>query len=180
MGIIYNKARFEQQTDFTEIVTWSSDIDLYSNINNKAHVWTEFKTIGSGVPYGQKLAFKRLVSDMGQVKPAFLAIAEHDTRPSEYIDGSNSICRSILYRLPNMFSVQEYIYETHFPTVNQFISDLTLHLTQPKALKAAPTFWEGFNLLDVTEEYDCIDDIPKDIPEEFFHHIRNELEAHKQ
>lgn len=184
MQHVYNQSRFNQQSDFSHVALWGSDIDFFSEVADKAYIKVEWKCLGQSLPWGQELGFKRFVHDMGQVKPTFSVIAEHSTDPSEFINGDNSYVRAVRYRLPNMHKSDEYLYMETRPTLNQWLSDFTLEFRiADRMLRGVPQFWEGWSVPLCTKEdslsYDFIEDIPKSTaPSEFFDYIRPVTEAH--
>ena len=186
MNHIFHQARFDQRSDFSEVTLWGSDVDFFSEVNNKAYILVEWKCAGKSLPRGQELGFRRLVSDLGQVKPSFLVVAEHTTTPDEAISGSNSNVISVRYRLPNMHSASEYFYEDMLPTLNQWLSDFSLQFAVPqRMLRSSLELWEGFNgpMLCSEEEadrYEYIEDVPREYskPSEFFDHIRPVRDAY--
>lgn len=177
MKHIYNKARFNQKSDFSAVTLWGSDLDFFSEIANKCYVVVEWKTKGTELPNAQELAYRRFVQDMGNVKPVFCVVAEHDTDPSEAIHGDNSVVKRVRYRLPNMHTSDEYLYVNDIPTLNQWLSDCALNLRIPHRMcRNVPEFWEGFPKQLCTDaeanEYECIEDVPRTPPpSEFFEHI---------
>jgi hypothetical protein len=183
MNHINNQARFSQKSDFSQVTLWGSDIDFFSEIAGKCYILVEWKTEGTGLPHAQELAFRRFVQDMGQVKPVFCVIAEHDTHPSEAITGHNSLVKRVRYRLPSMHTSDEYLYEDETPTLNQWLSDCALELRFKNSIfRGVPEFWEGFPVMLCSEEeayaYEYIEDIPKKpAPSAFFDHIRPVLEG---
>ena len=186
MNHIYDQARFDQRSDFSEVTFWGSDVDFFSEVNGKAYILVEWKCAGKSLPRGQELGFRRLVSDLGQVKPSFLVVAEHRTTPDEAINGNNSKVISVRYRLPNMHSASEYFYEDMLPTLNQWLSDFSLEFVVPeRMLRSSLELWEGFDgpMLcseDEANRYEYIEDVPREYskPSEFFDHIRPVRDAY--
>lgn len=186
MNHIFNKARFEQQSDFSNVTLWGSDIDFFSEVADKAYIAVEWKCAGQELPRGQEIGFRRLISDLGQVKPSFLVVAEHTTQPSDAISGNNSKVVRVNYRLPNMHAPNQYLYEGPLPSLNQWLSDFSMEFKTPqRMLRGTPSFWEGYAgpMLCSEEEadgYEYIEDIPRMYPatSEFFDHLRPVKDAY--
>ena len=184
MDHIYNEARFNQSSDFSNVVLWGSDMDYFSEVADKAYITVEWKCVGQALPRGQELGFRRLVNDLGKVKPTFLVVAEHETDPSEPIHGDNSHVVSVRYRLPNMYKSEEYLYGEDVPTLNQWLSDFSLYFSVPHRMyRGTPHFWEGHPVQLVSDEeantYEYIEDVPrKPAPSAFFDHLRPVRDAY--
>lgn len=178
MEHIFNKARFNQAADFSKVTLWGSDVDYFSEVANKCYVLVEWKTKGTALPHGQELAYRRFVQDMGNVKPVFCVVAEHETETSDTIHGENSLVKCVRYRFPNMPKSDEYFYEYQRPTLNQWLSDFAVEFRiGPNMMRNTPEFWEGFPKQLCSDEeadaYEYIEDVPRmPAPSEFFDHIR--------
>ena len=171
MQHIYSPQRFNQKADFSGVLLPGTDIDFFSEYGNKLYVVVEWKCVGAGLPPGQMMGFKRLVNDLGQVKPVFVVVAYHDTHPSENIDGKNSRVAQVFYRLPNMTKMDDYIYEAgDLPTLNEWLGDFSYEWRLQRVLKARPVpLWEGIPAI-VEEDWDGTTQ-PQG-PSAFFDHIR--------
>ena len=167
---INNNDRFHQKADFSNVLMAGTDVDFITEIGNQLYVAVEWKVIGNGMPAGQALCFKRLVRDLGKVKPVFHVVAYHDTKASEPIDGDNSFVGQVLYRLPNMARADEYFYEGDTPSLNEWMGDLSYEWGIQRILKFRPVpLWEGIPKVDL-ETWDGVSQ-PKG-PSAFFDHIR--------
>ena len=187
MNHIYNQARFNQSSDFSNVTLWGSDIDYFSEVAERAYIAVEWKCAGQALPRGQELGFGRLVNDLGKVKPSFLVVAEHNTHPDDPIHGDNSYVVSVRYRLPNMYKSEEYRYGEDVPTLNQWLSDFSLHYLIPHRMhRGTPHFWEGFPQQLVSDEeantYKYIEDVPRRYPDGgpkgFFDYTRTVRDAY--
>jgi len=186
MNHIFNKARFEQQSDFSNVMMWGSDIDYFSEVADKAYIAVEWKCAGQELPRGQEIGFRRLVSDLGQVKPSFLVVAEHSTSPDDAIHGDNSKVVRVNYRLPNMHAPGQYLYDGQLPSLNQWLSDFTLEFQIPHRMNRNTLHpWEGYAgpMLcseDEANGYEYLEDIPRmyPAPSEFFDHLRPVKDAY--
>lgn len=167
---INNNDRFHQKADFSNVLMAGTDVDFITEIGNQLYVAVEWKVIGNGMPAGQALCFKRLVRDLGKVKPVFHVVAYHDTQASEPINGGNSFVGQVLYRLPNMARADEYFYEGDTPSLNEWMGDLSYEWGIQRILKFRPVpLWEGIPKVDL-ETWDGVSQ-PKG-PSAFFDHIR--------
>jgi len=89
-GEIRNRERAKQLRDFTGL-RWGkitpTDIDSFTEFDDKLYVWTEAKLRGVKMPYGQRLAFQRLcdaIAETGRI--ATYLVVEHDGAPGQDID----------------------------------------------------------------------------------------------
>lgn len=171
MTHIFNPDRFHQKADFGNMLIAGTDVDFFAEIRDRLYLMVEWKCAGAGLPPGQRLAFKRLVSDLGQVKPTFHVVAYHDTQPTETIHGENSMVASVMYRIPNMASGQEYIYDSgDLPTLNQWLGDFSYEWRLQQVLRARPVpMWEGIPRIQ-HEDWDGT--TQTDGPSAFFDDIR--------
>lgn len=84
-GKIRNKEYAQQIVDF-EGLQWGTitptDIDGCIEYKDKAFIFFESKHRGKELEGGQKLAFERLINDLGEKKPAILIFAWHDNEPN--------------------------------------------------------------------------------------------------
>ena len=186
MNHIFDRARFDQQSDFSNVTMWGSDMDYFSEVAEKAYTAVEWNCAGQELPRGQEICFRRLISDLGQVKPCFLVVAEHNTSPEEAIHGDNSKVVRVNYRLPNMHTSSQYLYDGPLPSLNQWLSDFSLEFRIPHRMnRNTPSFWEGYAgpMLSSEEEangFEYIEDIPRMYPatSAFFDHIRPVKDAY--
>jgi hypothetical protein len=81
-GVIENTARAQQINDFSGLLYGKitpTDIDGLIEYQDKAYVFIEVKYNGKDLPYGQRLAIKRLVDDTSaQGKQAIALIVNHE------------------------------------------------------------------------------------------------------
>jgi len=81
-GVILNEARKQQIIDFSGLRYGNitpTDIDGAIEYKNKAYIFLEYKYGNTELPYGQRLAIKRLVQDADAAGKASIAIvASHD------------------------------------------------------------------------------------------------------
>ena len=186
MNHIYNPSRFDQRSDFSGVTLWGSDIDYFSEVAEKAYIVVEWKCQGKELPRGQSIGFKRLINDLGQIKPSFLVVAEHSTSPDDAIHGDNSKVVRVNYRLPNMHTSSQYLYDGPLPSLNQWLSDFSLEFRIPHRMnRNTLNLWEGYAgpMLCSEEEadgYEYIEDIPRmyPAPSEFFDHLRPVKDAY--
>lgn len=177
-GYIYNAARFHQKANFQNMLMAGSDIDFFCEVRNKIYIFVEWKTVGTGLPTGQALGYRRLVSDLGQVKPSFCVVAYHDTNPQDDIDGENSFVGEVFYRLPNMSSHQHYIYDEQRCSLNEWLADFSAewrlqHII--KAQKKGLVLWEGVPQVNRQDW----DGEQLEAPSAFFDHIRPVRQAYE-
>lgn len=168
---IYNPDRFNQKADFENLLFAGTDIDFFTEINDKLYLMVEWKCQGAGLPYGQALGFKRLTRDLGQVKPTFLVTAYHHTTTDQSIDGDNSFVGQVFFRLPNMTRMEEFIYsEDESPTLNQWLSDFSYEWRIQKVLKFEKvSLWEGMPRVNMA----TWDRVSQSVgPSALFDHIR--------
>jgi hypothetical protein len=97
-GKIGNRPRARQIKDFSSL-RWGNitptDIDCFVEFGGELFVVVEIKSKGKEMPYGQKLAFERLIDHI--VGESILILAEHDVvDPDEDIDGA--LCHVVSYR----------------------------------------------------------------------------------
>lgn len=102
-GVIQNKKYAKQINDFSGLryknIT-PTDIDGFIDFGNKKFVFIETKFKGAKLPYGQKLALKRLCDSCN--KDAVLIVAEHETDGDIDVGG----CFVREYRYKNKWTVQ--------------------------------------------------------------------------
>jgi len=118
-GQILFRDRARQIKDFSGLLFGNitpTDIDGLIEYHGKAYVFIELKLCSAQVPYGQKLAFERLVDDLRKAgKPALCIIAEHDiVNTEDAIDVANALVNEYRYkgewRIPrNQWTVKEMI-----------------------------------------------------------------------
>lgn len=167
--LIMNPARFHQKADFSNILLSGTDVDFFSEVDNKYYLLVEFKSKGAMLLAGQAIGFNRLASDLGRVKPTFHLIAYHDTEVSDSIHGDNSFVRQVIYRLPNMPKHENYYYKAGVPSLNQWLGDFSYEWRIQKVLKkGCVPLWEGLPV--VGDDWDKVSQ-PKG-PTAFFDHIR--------
>lgn len=147
MKHIFNQARFDQKADFSQVCLQGTDVDFFVEVGRKAFIFVEFKTAGTGIPTGQRIAFNRLVDAAGITVPSFLLLAEHRTTTDETIHGRNSYVRAVSYRFPSMARQEEYAFDEHMPSVNQWLSDFTLAFQLRQKLTLPRELWDGFPLV---------------------------------
>lgn len=144
MQHIKNPERFYQSTNFTQIGLHATDIDLMADIKGRAFVMVEFKCRGTGLTTGQRILFNRQVNAMGATVPTFAIHAEHDTTPDEDITGDNSKVQEVIYRFPSMPREDTYLYEDPVPTLNEWITDLGIHMRLGQHIRFKTNPWDGF------------------------------------
>ena len=147
MTHIFNMARFNQPADFSQVALQGTDVDFFVEVAGKAFIFVEFKSAGTGITTGQRLAFNRLVDAAGITVPSFLLLAEHRTSTKESIHGPNSFVRAVSYRFPSTMRQEEYAFDEHMPSVNQWLSDFTLAFQLRKKLTLPRELWDGFPLV---------------------------------
>jgi hypothetical protein len=159
MDHIFNLDRFNQNTDFSTFPTiGTSDIDGLIHAKGKCWLFLEAKVEGVGLPRGQEIAAKELIEDLGRTKPAFFAVAHHDTRASEDITGDNLLVSKVYASAPwTKGKVFEHVYLER-PTWTNFASDALLVTagasTLKRILKPNPTFLEGGEQGDILDKLD--------------------------
>jgi hypothetical protein len=88
-GKIYNRDRAQQIKDFSGL-RWGkitpTDVDGLIEYKDKGFIWIETKMIDNPMPYGQRLAYKRLIDALQQAKPSVLYVSQHNTMPEDDID----------------------------------------------------------------------------------------------
>jgi len=167
--LIMNRARFNQKADFSNIVLSGTDVDFFTEIDNKYYVLIEWKSRFANMPTGQTIGFNRLAADLGQIKPVFHLIAYHDTEVTHSIHGDNSYVRQVIYRLPNMAKHENYYYKAGVPSVNQWLGDFSYEWRIQKILKKGSVpLWEG---IPVADDNLAVITQPTG-PSAFFDHIR--------
>lgn len=176
-SLINNRPRFNQKADFSNMLFSGTDIDFFAEVDTRLYLLVEWKSLGTGLPMGQSLGFKRHTKDLGKVKPTFHVIAYHDTTPDEAIHGENSFVAQVMYRLPNMTRMEEYHYENEVPSLNQWLADFSYQWRVQKVLRSGPIpLWEGIPQIDL-ESWDRVSQ-PKG-PSAFFDHIKPLVEAYE-
>jgi len=155
MEHIFNPERFAQNINFNTFPTFASDIDGVVHAKGKCWLWLEAKVEGVGLPTGQEITAKELVEDLGKTKPAFFAVAHHDTRASEDITGDNLLVSKVYASAPwtKKAKVFEHTYIDR-PTWSNFVSDALLVTTGTRVLKPNPTFLEGGEQGDILDKLD--------------------------
>ena len=144
---VFNMDRFTQSADFSQVALQGTDVDFFVEVAGKAFIFVEFKTAGTGIPTGQRIAFSRLVDASGQTVPSFQLLAEHQTKTTEAIHGGNSFVRAVTYRFPSMMRQEEYAFDDVMPSVNQWLSDFTLAFRLRQKLTLPRQLWDGFPLV---------------------------------
>jgi hypothetical protein len=90
---INNIERFNQKVDFSGLkfgTIMPSDIDAFIDFGNRYFIAIEFKCVGKDMPFGEELAFQRLVDNLEENgKPTIGIIATHSTETDEVVDASN-------------------------------------------------------------------------------------------
>lgn len=66
-----------------------TDLDGLLDFHNAFWVLFELKLAGTPLPYGQRLALQRLCRDLARVKPAYVLVAEHETRAEQPIQAAD-------------------------------------------------------------------------------------------
>jgi hypothetical protein len=101
-GQIINSERAKQIRDYSGLRIGNitpTDIDGSEDFHNEKWVHFELKLKGNSLPIGQRLALKRLVDDLGKVKPSIGFIAEHEEYDTEKpIDAGNAMVTEYRYR----------------------------------------------------------------------------------
>ena len=183
---IHTPARFNQKADFSNILLPGTDVDFFTEIDDKFYVLVEWKSRNVVLPMGQSIGFNRLANDLGKVKPTFHLIAYHTTETKDSIHGDNSFVRQVIYRLPNMSKQQNYFYKSEVPTVNQWLADFSYEFRVQKVLsKGCVPVWEGVPV--VGDDLDGIPVIGDDCngipqtqgPSAFFDQIRPKRHAYE-
>jgi hypothetical protein len=144
---IYNAGRFNQSADFSQVALQGTDVDFFVEVAGRAFIFVEFKSAGTGIPTGQRIAFTRLVEAAGQTVPSFQLLAEHRTNTTDAIHGGNSYVRTVTFRFPSMMRHEEYAFDEHMPSVNQWLSDFTLAFRLRQKLTLPRELWDGFPLV---------------------------------
>lgn len=90
-GSITNPARARQLRDYTGLrfgAITPTDIDGFIEYQDKAHIFIELKYKDAPFPFGQRLAYERLVDDIAKTgKPVLCIIALHQVSdPSMDVD----------------------------------------------------------------------------------------------
>lgn len=154
MEHINNAPRFNQPLNFSTFPTFASDIDGLIHAKGKCYLWLEAKVEGIGLPTGQEIMAKELIQDLGRTKPAFFAVAHHDTRASEDITGDNLFVSKVYASAPwTKGKVYEHTYIDR-PTWSNFASDTLLVTGGTRILKPNPTFLEGGEQGDILDKLD--------------------------
>jgi len=155
MEHIFNMDRFNQNTDFSTFPTiGTSDIDGLIHAKGKCWLFLEAKVEGVGLPTGQEIMAKDIIQSLGQTKPAFFAVAHHDTRASEDITGDNLMVSKVWASAPcSKGKVFEHTYIDR-PTWTNFVSDTLLVTGGTRILKPNPTFLEGGEQGDILDKLD--------------------------
>lgn len=128
MKHIKNPARYEQaalRTNFNTMAFWGTDIDFAADLYGKGWMFGEFKTLGTLLTMGQKIALQRLAREHGQVTPTFVVFAQHDTHTDDEITGDNLMVRTVFYRTPTMPNIETWeADELSLFTLNQWQTHL--------------------------------------------------------
>jgi len=91
-GTIINPARMKQVCSFEGMVFGSgspTDIDGFIDFQNKLHVYIEAKYDGAELPFGQRLAYERIVDNCRI--PCTVVIVKHNCPPDEAIIMADTI-----------------------------------------------------------------------------------------
>jgi hypothetical protein len=118
-SLIKFQARAHQICDFGGLVFGSitpTDIDGFIEYQNKADIFIELKYEDAQLPFGQRLAYERLVDDIRKTgKPAICIIATHKTSdPLIDIDISRALVNEYRWKgqwhtIKNRKTVREFI-----------------------------------------------------------------------
>ena len=80
-GVIINPDRARQLRDFSGLrygLITPTDIDGFIEYHDKAHIFIELKYKNAPFPFGQRLAYERLINDLSKTgKPTIYIIANH-------------------------------------------------------------------------------------------------------
>lgn len=95
-GVITNPDRARQLRDYNGLQYGSitpTDIDGFIEYHDKAYIFIELKYKDAPLPFGQRLAYERLIDDLSKTgKPALCIIAVHKVSdPSVDIDVAKTI-----------------------------------------------------------------------------------------
>jgi len=85
-GEIENIKRKQQINNFRGLLYGKitpTDVDGLIEYKNKAWVLIEVKYLENTLPFGQRLAFERLINDVSQKKQAIAIVAEHSVHNTE-------------------------------------------------------------------------------------------------
>ncbi len=103
-GVIINRERKQQIIDYSGILIGAkgtpTDIDGLIEYRNRAVILMEFKYGNAKMPYGQKLAFTRIMDDCQSAgKQAVLLVCQHDEADTQNdIDAARAIVRELYYQ----------------------------------------------------------------------------------
>lgn len=89
-GEIYNRPRAKQINNFNGLIYGAitpTDIDGVIDFHGKCFVFLEMKYRDTPLPFGQRLAFERIVNN--SKRPAICIIARHDMQPDLDVDVKN-------------------------------------------------------------------------------------------
>ena len=100
-GRIQNRERAKQIIDFSGLRYGNitpTDLDGLIEYRDKAFILLEYKLQGVEVPYGQKLAFQRLIDALSYTRPAICFICEHtQTNKEQDINATNALVREVYW-----------------------------------------------------------------------------------
>lgn len=100
-GVIHNRERGKQIIDFSDLRYGNitpTDIDGGIDWHNRAWVFTEYKTKGNEMPFGQRLFYERLCDDLSTIKPTIVLEAYHEEPPTNDIGAGTCLVSRYYYR----------------------------------------------------------------------------------
>lgn len=154
MDHILNHDRFSQNVNFNTFPASATDIDGLIHAKGKCFLFLEAKVEGIGLPTGQEILARDLVQSLGHSKPAFFAVAHHDTRASEDITGDNMLVSKVFASAPHMNGkVAEHAYINR-PTWRNFATDTLMATDAARILHPYPTLHEGGEAGDILTKMD--------------------------
>lgn len=128
-GVIKHVARAQQINNFRDLVYGKitpTDIDGLIEYRDKAYVIIEVKYGNKDVPYGQKLAIKRMVDDLSSGKACVAIICEHEVHDTDkHVDVSNCKVREVYFgsekkwRKPNLGITTKQAIDRFINAVNE-------------------------------------------------------------
>ena len=127
-GVIQYREWSKQIIDFSGLRYGNitpTDIDGYIDFHNQLTILMEFKYGNAKLPYGQKLAYQRMIDDIEKSgKPAYLLVCSHNIELAKdvpaaytYVKGiyhkkkwyvGNRMARDVINAIKNMHSLKIY------------------------------------------------------------------------
>lgn len=154
---IHNHGRFLQGIDFSSFPAQATDVDAVIHAKGKCWLFLEAKVEGTGITIGQEILGKELVQHLGRSKPAFFAVAHHDTKASEDITGQNLFVSKVWASAPHMGGkVVEHTYNSEDrPTWDRFSANVLLSCDAVRVLREEPdcTNFAAEDVLEKTCRY---------------------------